>query len=434
MFFGLTARANSYLGKSTGKGALSLWTHNLNSKEVLPAYNASYYHGPALKVGAGVQGGDAGEFAARRGYRFVVGNCPDVGVAGGYTQGGGHSLLTGLYGLAAENVLEWEVVTASGQHLVASPTQNTDLYWALSGGGAGTYAVVVSLTIRIFKDGKIAGSSLSFGVDTIGGVDEYWGAVDIFASHLQGLVDDHGMVAAFMITNSTLDLYSIMAPGNTSDELTTLMDPMVTALEKKGAKSLGVNTTDAQTYFDLYSATLEPIVAPNPLSPVMGGRFVSRENMASNKSKVINSMRAATEGGKFWIACTALSTKSAVRMVEPVASNAAQPAFSDAFLSMIVGAAWSWTRSWHETAQLQDDLIHEVMPALEGATPGADAYVNEANWQQQNWQQVFYGSNYDRLRAIKTAHDPHDLFYGLTSVGSEVWTADADGRLCRTDL
>lgn len=116
----------------------------------MPAYNASYYSGPALKVGAGVRGADAAEFAAQYSYRVVVGDCPDVGLAGGYTQGGGYSLLTGLYGLAADNVLEWEVVTASGQHVVGTPTQNTDLYWALSGGGGGTYGIVVYMTIRMF--------------------------------------------------------------------------------------------------------------------------------------------------------------------------------------------------------------------------------------------------------------------------------------------
>lgn len=110
----------------------------------MKSYNTSYYNGSALKVGAGVRGGDAAEFAAQYGYRVVVGDCPDVGMAGGYTQGGGHSLLTGLYGLGADNVLEWEVVTASGQHIVATPNQNKDLYWALSGGGGGTYGIVVS--------------------------------------------------------------------------------------------------------------------------------------------------------------------------------------------------------------------------------------------------------------------------------------------------
>ena len=49
-------------------------------------------------------------------------------------QGGGHSILSSAYGLAADQTLEFEVVTMQGEHIVASPTQNEDLYWALSGG------------------------------------------------------------------------------------------------------------------------------------------------------------------------------------------------------------------------------------------------------------------------------------------------------------
>ena len=66
-------------------------------------------------------------------------------MVGGYVQGGGHGPLAASYGLAADNTLEFEVVTVDGRHLIASPIQNSDLYWALSGGGAGNYAVVLSL-------------------------------------------------------------------------------------------------------------------------------------------------------------------------------------------------------------------------------------------------------------------------------------------------
>ena len=53
-------------------------------------------------------------------------------------QGGGFSILSPKYGLAADQTLEFEVVTMQGEHLIASPTQNEDLYWALSGGVSGS--------------------------------------------------------------------------------------------------------------------------------------------------------------------------------------------------------------------------------------------------------------------------------------------------------
>ena len=81
---------------------------------------------------------------------MLGGTCPTVGIAGGYTQGGGHSALSSLYGLSADNVLEWEVVTANGTQLTATSSSNQDLYWALSGGGGCTYGVVMSMTTKLY--------------------------------------------------------------------------------------------------------------------------------------------------------------------------------------------------------------------------------------------------------------------------------------------
>lgn len=57
-----------------------------------------------------------------------------VGFVGGYIQGGGHSALSSLYGMAADQALEFEVITTDGRFVRASPSENKDLFWALSGG------------------------------------------------------------------------------------------------------------------------------------------------------------------------------------------------------------------------------------------------------------------------------------------------------------
>lgn len=81
---------------------------------------------------------------------------------------------------------------------------------------------------------------------------------------------------------------------------------------------------------------------------------------------------------------------------------------------------------------LQRKMTETIMPQLEALTPGGGAYLNEADFRQPNWQNVFYGVNYDDLKSIKIKYDPYGLFYGLTAVGSENWTTRSDGRLCRT--
>lgn len=61
----------------------------------------------------------------------------------------------------------------------------------------------------------------------------------------------------------------------------------------------------------------------------------------------------------------------------------------------------------------------------------ADRDTREADPNQPDWKKAFYGANYDRLLAIKEKYDPHHLFYGTTAVGSDFYSIDEAGRLCR---
>ena len=63
-------------------------------------------------------------------------------------------------------MLEWEVVTANGTHTVASPSQNPDLYWALSGGGGSTYGTVISMTSKMYPESQTGGATLSFNTSS----------------------------------------------------------------------------------------------------------------------------------------------------------------------------------------------------------------------------------------------------------------------------
>ena len=79
-------------------------------------------------------------------------------------------------------------------------------------------------------------------------------------------------------------------------------------------------------------------------------------------------------------------------------------------------------------------MTNELLPQLEQITPGGGAYLNEGDFQQADYQQVFYENNYDNLRTVKAKYDPDDIFYALQAVGSEAWETADDGRLCRTSF
>ena len=119
------------LGRSTGTGALSVWMHNLDSINVIEEISTDNYTGPAVEIGAGVTGAALAKSLDGTNLAVVSGECPSVGAAGGFLQGGGHSTLSTSFGLGADQTLIFEVVTAGGDIVKASPTQNTDLYWAL---------------------------------------------------------------------------------------------------------------------------------------------------------------------------------------------------------------------------------------------------------------------------------------------------------------
>jgi hypothetical protein len=86
--------------------------------------------------------------AARYGLAALAGSSPDVGVAG-YTLGGGMSLLGRKYGLTANNVAAIEMVTADGRLVRADHERESDLFWALRGGG-GSFGVVTAIEFQLF--------------------------------------------------------------------------------------------------------------------------------------------------------------------------------------------------------------------------------------------------------------------------------------------
>jgi FAD/FMN-containing dehydrogenase len=76
-----------------------------------------------------------------------AGSCFPVGVAG-HSLGGGFGLLGRSFGLACDNILSMKMVDASGKILTVSEQENPELFWALRGGGNGSFGVVTNFNFR----------------------------------------------------------------------------------------------------------------------------------------------------------------------------------------------------------------------------------------------------------------------------------------------
>ena len=112
------------------------------------------------RAGPGLLLGDLDRGTQRFGLATPLGVMSRTGIAG-LTLGGGLGWLNGRFGLACDNLLAAEVVTAEGELLRVDPEEHPDLFWALRGGG-GNFGVVTSFLYRLHQVGPVLAGALGY--------------------------------------------------------------------------------------------------------------------------------------------------------------------------------------------------------------------------------------------------------------------------------
>ena len=154
-------RGHSYLGASSSPDSLLLWTRKMDAVTIHDAFSPEGSGAapvPAVSVGAGCMWLHAYQAVTGGAGRYVQGGgCTTVGVAG-LVQGGGFGSFSKAFGTAAASLLEAQIVTAEGKVRVVNAVQEPDLFWALKGGGGGTFGVVTRLTLATHELPKTFGA------------------------------------------------------------------------------------------------------------------------------------------------------------------------------------------------------------------------------------------------------------------------------------
>ncbi|KAK7998793.1 FAD/FMN-containing isoamyl alcohol oxidase-like protein MreA [Apiospora marii] len=449
-----------YLGKSNGAGALSVWMHNLKDIEFLPDYQSDggSYRGTALKVGAGVTVREVYEAAHRYGVSALGGICESVGFAGGYVAGGGHTPLSGLYGMAADQALAFEVVTADGEFVTASETSNPDLYWALQGGGGSTYGVVTSVIVRTSLEltersrvhPKIHSvmSTFDFNTSPTLSNETFFAGIQAYLEYFIPFTDA-GTYSYFAIVFAngtyTFQMQPFFAPNHTLASFQRLAQPLFDQWA-----ALGIDITPNTTAYDAFL----PAYLDNwSMQTEVGASVVGGTNsLPSNRLFPRANFADPARFNATWAAIAQhmagghriIGYHQAPRNRLGV-DNGVSSAWRSVVAFLITGADIPAGATAAQLAQAGEEIDammgpwRDVAPAGEGGEDGGGSYLNEANVMEPDWQTSFYGEQYPRLLQIKQKWDPTGVFYATTGVGSEGWELRTEGeglptqngRLCR---
>lgn len=412
---------HDFWGRSIGHGGLAVRISNFKDYSVFN-YSTPYYNGPALTMGAGMMGFEAQKALEPHGLVMVAGYCPSVSPAGGYVQGGGHSPLSSHFGMAADQTLAYEVITADGKPITASRTEHSDLFFALNGGGAGTWGVVVSMTVRVYPLLPMAAAQMFIDPSTMS-QDAFWAMVDKFYSLIPSFTDQ-GAYITYAFGPSHFGLFPFSAYNKTAAEVETMLKPFTDYLAANNIKPLFTTYSQQATYLEHVEANFAKS-QPTKEWP-SGGRMMTRDVLETpaRRAKLVDTMRRIVATG-------ALTSSTTMHPVDRVGNpTSLHPAWRDTHALVIM--TWPWENNAKELMDTKVKLFaEELSPLLIEVAPESASYSNEADMFMKEWRKEMYGPNWTRLLAIKEKYDPDGVFWSLHTPGADNWSVDANGRMCR---
>jgi FAD/FMN-containing dehydrogenase len=484
---------HSYQGTSNAPDSLLIWTRHMNDiamhTEFVPqGCEHTLQPQPAVTLGAGTIWMQAYDAVTTKGGKYVQGGgCTTVGVAG-LIQSGGFGSYSKHYGLAAGGLLEAEVVTADGEIRVANACTNPDLFWALKGGGGGSYGVVSKVTLRVHDLPEFFGVA-NFAIKAASD-DAYRRLIREFVSFYQEhLFNDHWGEQARVSPDNSL-VISMLSHGLDTGQAKKVWQPLLDWVARSPhAYSLEgrlvIGSIPARRFWDLqwWKEHWPELPFPNPnanrlialFDHVLGYLhqqpiFVADHRPGAGPNNAWWTGDAGQVGWfiwgyeSLWLPASLLENDAQQRLADALFASsryssvelhfnkglagappdaiagakdtAMNPAVLTAFALAIAGDAQGPAYPGipgHEPSIVAGrkaaTRVHQCMDQLRAIVPNAGSYVSESNYFENGWQHSYWGSNYPRLAEIKRKYDPDGLFFVHNGVDSEQWSADGFTKL-----
>lgn len=423
---------HDYFGRSNAANSLAIWTHKMKDaqyhKTFQPQGCKTQYQNVG-EIGAGIQAHEAWEFFEPLDMLVTVGAVDSVGIAGGFGQGGGHGPLGPTFGLMVDNAIEFDVVTADGNSRTINECTDPELFWAMRGGGGGTYAVLTSYKFQLHPAVPLNVYSFqaSFPMPD-GDLDIAESAVhrDIvraLASN-QTLFAEHGIAGYnFLLPDHMVSLQIL--PSTDAEAIKKVTSQWHDFLTNYPGLNITDNTYQTFPKFSQWHDFTEiPEISRNGpvgLGLIESGRFIPKDLFSTpdDVEKIVNAVVTAMQ----FSYSNHGSGSAQLYATGPVnhpdnSKTGVNPAWRDAMWEVIMGGVWTTNKPLNERTRLQNTISAAIQP-FKALTPDGGCYMNEGDWTEENWRQTFFGSNYPKLLNVKRRYDPTGLFNCWKCVG---WT------------
>ncbi|KAJ5909214.1 FAD binding domain-containing protein [Penicillium taxi] len=423
---------HDFYGRSSVPNTLAIWTHhldNLGFYSNFTANNCPAANGQNIgELGAGVIAGDAYRFFNDHNMDIPGGYEQSVGLAGGFGQGGGVGSFTTTYGLMADNAVEFEVVTADGEVRIINQCNDPDLFWAMRGGGGGTFAILTKYRIQVYPSLPIHTYTFTAnftGVSYNTNATENVALREILTAHARNQIDWSAQLVTGQIEyfpeKFTVGL--VLLYGDDGSKLKAATASFAKFLSARKDLSISEN---AYKYYANYASYLSvtaadaKITEPSGIFSLLGSRLIPRKVFAESDStsELVEGVLQgiATARSLLNLTGTQIVPETPVSNLDRNQKSATHPAWRDALWHVIHVGEWLEPLE-HDTQQSVAHGFLELLDPLKKLSPGGGAYLNEAHYLEPEWQETYFGSNYPRLLEIKNHYDPTHIFDCWKCVG-----------------